>query len=177
VGLAGTEQIYRLNSPYDPDYSGSGHQPYGYDQISPLYRKVVVSNVKLTCITQDPSEDGLAAAWMLQASNGTFALAGSAADYLAEKPMVLFHEVSNTGSQRRQSTQNVPLHVLEGITKAQYDNQLSAYGSTVGAVPTSVPYLRVAAVSLRGTGGATLIARVSMVMDCQFYERIVQAVS
>ena len=28
---------FRCNSVYDPDYTGTGHQPYGYDQITPLY--------------------------------------------------------------------------------------------------------------------------------------------
>jgi len=28
---------FRLNSLYDPDYTLGGHQPYGYDQISPLF--------------------------------------------------------------------------------------------------------------------------------------------
>lgn len=30
---------WRLNSIYDPDYTGTGHQPMWYDQFSALYRK------------------------------------------------------------------------------------------------------------------------------------------
>lgn len=33
---------FRMNSPYDVDYSYTGHQPYGYDQISGLYNYVCV---------------------------------------------------------------------------------------------------------------------------------------
>lgn len=32
-------QIMRLNSIFDPDLTGTGHQPYGYDQLSALYNR------------------------------------------------------------------------------------------------------------------------------------------
>ncbi len=34
-----TEQIFRLNSPYDPDFSGSGHQAKGFDQLAAMYNR------------------------------------------------------------------------------------------------------------------------------------------
>lgn len=39
VGLPLISQIYRGNSLFDPDQSGSGHQPLGFDQIKALYSK------------------------------------------------------------------------------------------------------------------------------------------
>lgn len=39
---ANKEHIMRLNSLYDPDYTYTGHQPLGYDQLSPLYTKYTV---------------------------------------------------------------------------------------------------------------------------------------
>jgi len=32
-------QIMNLNSVFDPDRSGIGHQPYGYDQLTPIYNR------------------------------------------------------------------------------------------------------------------------------------------
>jgi hypothetical protein len=40
-GSAGSYQFY-LNNLYDPDYSGTGYQPRGFDQIAALYQKYAV---------------------------------------------------------------------------------------------------------------------------------------
>lgn len=39
---------FRMNSLFDPDASGAGHQPYYYDQITALYNRYSVQNAKLT---------------------------------------------------------------------------------------------------------------------------------
>lgn len=41
-------QTFRMNSIFDPDYTGVGHQPYGHDQWTPLYNKYTVLGSKLT---------------------------------------------------------------------------------------------------------------------------------
>lgn len=49
-GAAGViaEQIYRANSLYDPNYTGSGHQPMGFDQIMLQYTNFVVLGSTIT---------------------------------------------------------------------------------------------------------------------------------
>jgi len=39
---------FRANSLYDPDYTGTGHQPYGFDQYHLLYKENRVLNAKLS---------------------------------------------------------------------------------------------------------------------------------
>lgn len=39
---------YRANSVFDPDLTGAGHQPHGFDQWSQFYGKWVVTHVKVT---------------------------------------------------------------------------------------------------------------------------------
>lgn len=41
AGSAGG-QVFRLNSVYDPDFTGAGHQPLYYDQFTAVYNKYVV---------------------------------------------------------------------------------------------------------------------------------------
>lgn len=50
---------YRANSIYDPNYSGVGHQPRGYDELAPFYRKyeVVRSAIQITISVPDSSVD------------------------------------------------------------------------------------------------------------------------
>lgn len=45
AGSFGT--TYRLNSLFDPDATGVGHQPRGYDQIKELYQKYVVTKANV----------------------------------------------------------------------------------------------------------------------------------
>lgn len=39
---------FQINNLYDPDYSGTGHQPMFFDQYTPIYSRYVVLGAKLT---------------------------------------------------------------------------------------------------------------------------------
>lgn len=47
--------VFRLNSLYDPNLTGAGHQPIGFDQIMPLYDHycVIGARVKVTATNMD----------------------------------------------------------------------------------------------------------------------------
>lgn len=51
-GCAG--HTFRCNSLFDPDLTGTGHQPMGFDQVSALYDRYVVTSVRIK-VTQLPS--------------------------------------------------------------------------------------------------------------------------
>lgn len=50
IGLTGIpgNYVFRGNSMYDPDFSGAGHQPRGFDQLQALYDHHVVIGSKIT---------------------------------------------------------------------------------------------------------------------------------
>ena len=41
-----SDQIFRANSLFDPDRSGVGHQPRGFDQLTPMYNRYRVDSLK-----------------------------------------------------------------------------------------------------------------------------------
>lgn len=49
-GVGGTNaiQVFRANDIYDPDYTGAGHQPRGFDQWMTLYDHFYVKRSKIT---------------------------------------------------------------------------------------------------------------------------------
>lgn len=49
-GTAGfaTGYKYRLNSLFDPNFTGTGHQPRGYDELMAIFEKYTVVNAKIT---------------------------------------------------------------------------------------------------------------------------------
>jgi len=71
VGVLGTYQ-FRANSPYDPNYSGAGHQPMGFDQMAALYNHYVVLKSKIRVnIVDAGSGTPLASVWGIHLSDGT----------------------------------------------------------------------------------------------------------
>jgi len=42
-------QVYRLNSLFDPNLTGTGHQPNYYDQLTAVYQQYCVTAAKMTC--------------------------------------------------------------------------------------------------------------------------------
>lgn len=46
AGIA-ADYVFRANSLFDPDYTGIGHQPYGFDSIMPMYDHFTVIGAKL----------------------------------------------------------------------------------------------------------------------------------
>lgn len=59
-GLA-TAYTFRVNSLYDPDYTGTGHQPLGYDQLAPMYKQNVVHACRIKVGVRNYSTDLLIA--------------------------------------------------------------------------------------------------------------------
>lgn len=51
TGLTAKQQ-FRLNSAFDPDYTGAGTQPYGFDQWATLYNHYVVERANVTCLVE-----------------------------------------------------------------------------------------------------------------------------
>lgn len=55
--VTGGYKVYRANGMYDPDYSSSGHQPYGFDQLMAVYTSYMVIGSKLD-VWADTVPDG-----------------------------------------------------------------------------------------------------------------------
>lgn len=55
TGLTGSEYVFRLNSLFDPNETGAGHQPRGFDQMAEIYKRYCVwkvdVNVKVTGVS------------------------------------------------------------------------------------------------------------------------------
>lgn len=65
-GAASNAYVYSANGLFDPDITGIGHQPMGFDQLIALYEHYTVLNAKVTVSfvnesTTDPAYVGIAA--------------------------------------------------------------------------------------------------------------------
>lgn len=65
VGInAAIGHVFRLNSCFDPDLTGTGHQPYAFDQWSTFYNRYTVIGAKITCTFWPNTADAAQSATM-----------------------------------------------------------------------------------------------------------------
>lgn len=172
LGLFGAEQTYRLNSLFDPDFSGTGHQPFGYDQLSAWYGKYLVTRARVEITVTDPTGDGLAFGVAVRPSSTTASLASSSIDVAGERQGVMIKCINDSGEQVKTFKFDLPIHEVFGVTQQEYHGGLADYGAATSANPNLVCYLSIACINLSNATNYSLQALVRITYDCEFYERI-----
>lgn len=177
----GPERIFRLNSLYDPDWGIGGHQPYGYDELSALYRKYKVSSVKINVVYTDPTADGMCIGATIQPPQGVAQIEGHLVGTVKERPMSVTRSINNSGTQAGSFTQYQKIQTVSGLTPIQFKADIDTFtgltgGTGTGDNPAASPFLRLAVANNRSIA-STMLVRVTFTFYCQFYERIVLPVS
>lgn len=171
VNTYGNEYSYRLNSLYDPYFSAGGHQPYGFDQLTTIYNRYLVSRVDLELTFSDPTVDGLMPGVMLKNYLDATTLVGNNIPTVSEFPTAWTKAVSNTGSQKIVFRKSVDLAAMMGLTKAQYESGWPSLAAVVTADPSISPYMTVAVADPRSGGASTITCNLRIVFHAQFWER------
>lgn len=166
--LAG-QYLMNLNSVYDPDRSGLGHQPYGFDTLSTLYNRYRV----------------IACGWVIQRAAGTAeasapTLVGcmpsndpginfSNFDYLRENPRAKW-VLQNPGAQVNTLRGKSYIPSLVGRTRAQYMAD-DSYQANVLSNPTENAILYIQTNS--AVTQEPVIADVSVILEytVEFYDQ------
>lgn len=162
--------LHRLNSLFDPDQSGTGHQPYMYDQLTSMYKRyqVYAASYRLTCTA--PNQNGILCGLAVRdAANTTASMASKTVDYIVERRLTTLRSVNSTGSQKTMFKGYVKMQQVFGITKTQYGAaEEDKYDAAIGATPTETvvldafiidPNALVATASMRFIGTITYYAR------------------
>lgn len=167
----GTEQVFNLNNLYDPDFSGTGHQPYGFDQITPLYLRYKVDAAKVSLTFTDPSADGIVVGALAQPPQVGTTLQGMSIDRAAETPLCAVKRINNSGKQVVTISAYLPIHKLCGLSKLQFAADTDLYTSGVGTGPALIPALRVAVASIRNNLTDTIFCTAKIRYYATFFER------
>lgn len=56
-GIAGVAaaHVFRANSMFDPDFTGGGNQPLGFDQMAAMYNRFTVTHAQIRVVFSNPS--------------------------------------------------------------------------------------------------------------------------
>lgn len=141
--------VFSLSGLYDPDITGTGHQPMGFDQIMPFYEHyhVLHCNAHVTFTNKQSAYRGYVA---LKITPDT-ALPTSSDDLVEEGRAVVdpiggANDAFN-GTKVLKASVNVP--AINGLTRANYLADTSSEG-TIASNPTEQTYLHVACWSPAG---------------------------
>lgn len=172
VGVFGTEQIYRLNSLFDPDLTGVGHQPYGFDTLAGIYLNYKVNAVSIELRWTDPLTDGMAAGYLMGAPGSTVPLTGKTLKAAGEVPMIKTVMLNDSGEQVVVQKAYIPMHKLAGLSKLQFQANIGSYSAAVTASPTNNPIIRIANTNVdTGVSGGTTMCHIKIRYYATFYNR------
>lgn len=150
VADAGMYQ-FRLNSPYDPDYTGGGSQPPFYDRMAGLYNTYRVLSAKYRIKSSYLS--GTVQSLVVWTSTTATAVSSlqSALSQLDSHNITMcsFSDPDSNCIQRW-----LPMEKAFGVEKAEIETD-SDYGANSGANPTKISYLNLYSGNLTGTTTST----------------------
>lgn len=178
AGIIGSVQSMTLNSLYDPNQTGTGHQPYGFDQLSSFYNKFIVHKCRyrLLCTTIGGTPE-IGVCFQV-VPTGSSTITGISLDAATEKSMCTVFPVGPSGNDRARLVQgSVQMHQVFGIKKAQYADNLTAYAGSSSGNPSQAAYLIIGCGSYSGTAGESLSVQVILDFDAEFFDPIQMAQS
>ena len=131
----GTQQVFNLNGCFDPDRTGGGHQPYGWDTLTTLYSayRPLHARWKVEFGTQPVTYSCLA----IPTNSQPAVTITTAATFqtVAEMPRAVVKVQGGTGAPTEVINGQINLWELAGVTQVEYlANQ--NYEALINANPT-----------------------------------------
>jgi hypothetical protein len=130
--------VFRLNSLFDFNLTGTGHQPYGYDAVMLFYNRYLVYSVKYK-VTFLPNIGNVH--YVVVPSNGAIAISTAAEfDTAGEMPYSLKGAIGSISAPTLHLKHDVDLPRLNGASVQKYRSD-DAFSSTSTASPSELIYL------------------------------------
>lgn len=157
---------FNLNSIFDPNFTGAGHQPMGHDQIEQLYTKYRVNSVRYEVVPfiQNGTNCNLFVGPINNSSPPTSGF--------KEYPQTQFRQLggSNTSSEDTMKGY-VKLWELASTTQSKY-NADDQYSALMSADPAEKMLLTIYCDDLLTVNNATVLATVTMYMNVTCFDRV-----
>jgi len=160
---------FNVGSIHDPDYTGAGHQPFGYDQLAALYKQYVVLGAKVTAKFRQASANNIphhVGAWL----DRDLSISESSLSAISEKSKNR-RNFSILATNSNATTSVVCYYSLKGFyseTDAMNDHR---YIGEFGSSPSNWPVINVAVqpVDQSSTSSVSLWAEIEIefMVECR----------
>lgn len=167
---------FNLNSVFDPDRTGVGHQPQQYDQLTGLYNNYIVKACRLDLEFTNPTADGIYVGYNLagrpnqQALSAVDTVSGQTIDVTRERLNCIMKPFNNSGSQTLKFGIYIPIHSLMGISPKLYSDNPELYGRDIANNPLSQAIVEVCAWSSIGATAITCTYNMRLTYYTEFYD-------
>lgn len=177
-GGLGTPALHswNMNNIFDPNRTGTGHQPLGHDQLGLLYNRYRVYGFKYTVtFTNRSTTEHVEVAILTRPNTATI----NDQSVVRESPSCVYKAtlgVEGSGQAIRSFTGYVSIAKIRGVTKkaVQIEND---YGAIFGTPPAIEPTLQVYAFNPITTTGVTIDHRVDFEIYTTLYDRKILPIS
>jgi hypothetical protein len=155
--LLGTQEAFSLNGLYDPYLSGTGHQPYGFDEFAALYGryKVVMADVTVSAFPASGNEAFVHA--IVQGPNGGKTLTSAVTQEVMEIPQVITMAVPSSLKSAATFKRRVYFPDVIGMSKLEFDAAIEVYTADTNANPAKGIFLNVALSDSTGSSAAHVL--------------------
>lgn len=170
-GVAVT-QVMRGNSLFDPDFSGTGGQPYFFDQWATLYQNYTVlgSAIKVTAFSVTPT-----VVYDVIVCPSTSSSSYSSNIEASEQPYTTSRQ-SQINQPHLLVNKYMSTNKINGLKKSQTTND-PAFSAATGANPSSQWYWHIYANDVVSSSTITLAVKIVVTYYCRFFNRARPSIS
>lgn len=171
VGVYGSHIQYRMNSVYDPYYTGAGHVVEEYSRLAALYNRYRVDKCHFSFTFTTPGDTRDLVCSVSVASNSSAGMTGATNYVPSEMANVKTGLLSPSGSRQCVLSDTIDLATLNGVPKFKYQAD-DIYGAVIGNNPTPLNLLSAAVLCADSTSGVSCVCIVNIVYEVTWFDRI-----
>lgn len=173
TGITGSEIAFRLGSMFDPNFTGVGHQPWGFDQMAAIYQQYQVYKVKVAF--RIFSSEGAAAflAINVRPAVSGYNLQNKFGYEIIERSGNTLIQMDNASGNGTRTEGDIVwqaeyyLADIEGLSRLEYSNDTTYKGLSSGN-PTKTPIMSVVCGSNEPVPGCTVKGHIEIEYFCKW---------
>ncbi len=174
---------FRLGSLYDPDYTGTGHQPYMYDQLTTIYNKYIVEKVDYRVRFRQIASSPITSLWcglsLLTDTNVAASASGDTLNEIRERSTALLAPLAavNNAANFKTWSGSVVLRQLFGVSEMQYYGDQEDFAALNNANPTRQCFLELCLMDPDSGSSTTVEADIELIYHAKMFGFVAPAQS
>lgn len=166
--------VFRANSLFDPNETGTGHQPLYFDQFSAVYNRYQVVSSTITIVFSPVSEVAATSDWLVGVVGQSTNSIGSVPSTLCEQGHAKWAVINGRLGGPNQKTLTLSYTPESCLALTNKDTDV---GALINANPDQSYKFLVWCADMQATGTTLLIGSVDITYDVVFSDRITVAQS